>query len=88
MIWSQSQVHRQKALLDGVLVKETKSDKIKSKKFVLSLNLTASRPKYDDLLSNPTTETQTVGHTRETSAYKAKVCPGGAGVCTQLNWLI
>ena len=31
------------------------------------------RHKYDDLLSNPTTEAQTPGHTRVTAAYKAKV---------------
>lgn len=32
----------------------------------------SGRPKYDDLLSNPTTEAQIPGHTRITAAYKAK----------------
>ncbi|KAL3142785.1 hypothetical protein ABBQ38_003084 [Trebouxia sp. C0009 RCD-2024] len=32
----------------------------------------SGRPKYDDLLSNPTTEAQTPGHTRVTAAYEAK----------------
>lgn len=41
------------------------------------LEFSASRPKYDDLLSNPTTEAQTVGHTRVAAVYKAKVCLEG-----------
>lgn len=32
------------------------------------------RPKYDDLLSNPTSDAQATGHTRAGAAYKAKVC--------------
>ncbi len=31
------------------------------------------RPKYDDLLSNPTSDAQAAGHTRSSAAYKAKV---------------
>ena len=40
----------------------------------MSVNrLIACRPKYDDLLSDPTTEAQTHGHTRVSAVYKAKV---------------
>ena len=34
---------------------------------------TDCRPKYDDLLSNPTADTQAAGHTRASAAYKQKV---------------
>lgn len=78
-------MQRQKAHLEGAHL--MMFSKRKKQKVAPVLKFHALRPKYDDLLSDPTTEAQTVGHTRVAAAYKAKVCLGGIDSCIQLTQL-
>ncbi len=42
------------------------------------------RPKYDDLLSNPTSDAQAAGHTRASAAYKQKAGPADNAHCQMM----
>ena len=42
------------------------------------------RPKYDDLLSNPTSDAQAAGHMRASAEYKQKAGPADCAHCQMM----